>query len=145
MNELLITILVILRPALEVFLSVAVPALVTVLAAQAIRFLGIKSEDQKIKVEADLRNALHEAAQNALLFAMTKYGIKSGGNNATIDIGWIASKAGSGDPGASELMGKVLNEAVEYYLMPKMPDSITKLKATRQDLEDIVLSKIPRV
>lgn len=145
MNEYLITILVILRPALEVFLSIVVPILVTWLVAQAIRFLGIKNEDQKIKVEADLRNALHAAAQNALLFAMTKYGLKVGSLNMSESVKNLAQKAAIGDPAASELMGKVLNEAVEYYLKPKMSDSIAKLKASHQDLEDIVLSKVPSV
>lgn len=153
MKELLLSILPVLRPLLETIITILGPVLVTWVTVRIVSLLKINDEQKKIEVEAKIRDSLHEAARNALLFAMTKYGVQ--GNSSTVLSKTIMqlvrqSSASDGvDDEARRLattkLDSIIATAVNDYLVPKMPDAISKLKVTADGLADIVLSKAPVV
>lgn len=146
MKEMLLSLLTILRPLLEVFVTVVAPTLVTWLAYRLVSLLKITDDKQKAQVEATLRDALHESAKNALLYAMTQFGLRgSGGTNMSESLMELTRKAGAGDAASQVKLEGLIDMAVNSYLIPKMPDTIKKLKATPEGLADIVVSKVPVV
>lgn len=146
MKDALITALTILRPLLEVLITTVGPIFVTWLAYRMTTMLNLKNEAQKAAVEEQTREALHRAAENALLYAMTKFGLKGAdGTNLSENLLDVVRKAGRNDQVASAKLESVIDSAVNEYLIPKMPDAIRKLKASETDLADIVLSKVAKV
>lgn len=139
------TIADIMRPVVELIITVFGPILVTWLAAKLAVMLDLKNEDQKVAIEQKVRFALHEAAENALAFAMAKFGFKLGSNNLSESLSHMARSAALGEENAIRKIEDVVHSAVEEYLKPKMPDAINKLGASDTDLADIVLAKIPKV
>lgn len=131
-------------PLIQLLVTVFGPVLVAMLAAKVGSFLDIKNEDQKVALEQKIRFALHEAAENALTYAMARYGFKLGGEFQE-SLSQLARNASLGNAEAVTKMEDVLHAAVEDYLKPKMPDAISKLGASDNDLTDIVLAKIPKV
>jgi hypothetical protein len=145
MKELLLSLLPILRPLLEVFITVVAPTMVTWLAYRLVSLLKITDDKQKAEVEATLRDALHESAKNALLYAMTQFGLSGSGTNMSQSVMELSRKAGAGDAAAQVKLEGLVDMAVNNYLIPKMPETIKKLKATPEGLADIVISKVPAV
>lgn len=146
MKEMLLSLLTILRPMLEVFISIVAPALIPWLAYRVVSLLKINDDKKKAEVEELLRNALHESARNALLYAMTQFGMHGAtSTNMSQSIMELSRKAGAGEADAQVKLESLIDSAVNDYLIPKMPDTIKKLKATPEGLADIVMSKVPTV
>jgi hypothetical protein len=142
-NVLLVAAIV--RPFLEIFLSVFVPLIVGALAVRLNGYIGYKTEDERLKGEEALRLRLHEAAENALTFAMTKLGYRL--STPEMESGLLTDlrEAKNGSTEALIRVNSIYEAAVQDYLKPKMADTIKKLGASDQDLEDIVVSKVARV
>ena len=84
------TIADIMRPVVELIVIVFGPMLVTWIAAKFAVMLDIRNEDQKVELEQKIRFALHQAAENALTYAMAKYGFKIGSDNLSESLSHLA-------------------------------------------------------
>lgn len=135
----------IVRPFLEIFLSVFVPLLVGALAVKLNGFISYKTEGERLKGEETLRERIHQASENAIMFALAKFGYRTsiGGEPSLFLMELERAKRGNTE--ALIKVQSVYDAAVHDYLKPKMADTIKKLGASDQDLEDIVVSKVPRV
>jgi hypothetical protein len=103
-------------PFVEALLSV----LVTWVIAQIIRLLGITDQATRLKVEGQLRGALHFAAENGLKYAFAKLGAPPS----------LAASAG------------VIADAITY-VKDKNPDTVAALGVDDEALKHIILSKLP--
>ena len=92
------------------------------IAVKVSTLLSKNDEVARLKIEGELRNALHAAALNGLKYAMTRAGIPSGAT-----------------PTAT-----VIAEAIDY-IRTKSPDTAKQAGASDVDLEQIILSKFPDV
>lgn len=110
----------ILQPLVVLFFSIVGPVLVTWIGARVIVLLKITDQAKQLEVEAQLRNALHASAANALRFAIAK-------------AGWV--------PGA--VLSPQLIEAAATYVVEKNPDALAKLKVSKDALREIITSKVP--
>lgn len=113
----------IVQPVVVLLMSTVGPVLVTWIAARIISLLKITDEKQRVEIEAQLNNALHQSALNAIRFAFTKAGMPSI---------------------AGQMSDTVLNEAISY-VTEKNPDALKKLGVDHKALREILLSKIPEV
>lgn len=106
-------------PLVILLVSTVGPVLVAWLSARLIGLMNIKDEEAKLKIEAQLRDALHQSAANALRFAMTRIG-------------------------AAGVTSEVLDVA-RTYVEEKNPDALDRLGVDPGNLRDILLSKVPDV
>ena len=109
----------IVSPLVILLVSTVGPVLVTWLSAKAIGLMNIKDEEAKLKIEAQLRDARHQSAANALRYAMTRIG-------------------------ATAVTDAVL-ETARTYVEEKNPDALDRLGVDPGNLRDILLSKVPDV
>lgn len=119
MEQKLLDYAAILRPVLELVVTLAIP----VLAAKLYGWLGVKVEKDQTEIEKMLRDALHASAQNAVAYALQKHGVS---NINLVD-------------GAA--LGAILGTAQDY-VQEKNPDAISKLNVSRMGLRDILMSKL---
>ena len=112
----------ILQPVVVLLVSTVGPVLVTWLAARLLALMKISDEKQRLAIEAQLREALHQSAANALKYALTKVGMPAGG----------------------AIGGAVLAEALRY-VEEKNPDALARLDVHTDALRDIILSKAPDI
>jgi hypothetical protein len=103
-------------PFVEALLSV----LVTWIITQIIRLLGITDQSTRLKVEGQLRDALHFAAENGLKYAFAKLGA----------------------PPSLAASASVIADAIAY-VKAKNPGTVAALGVDDQALEHIILSKLP--
>lgn len=103
-------------PFVEALLSV----LVTWAIAQIIRLLGITDQATRLKVEGQLRDALHFAAENGLKYAFAKLGL----------------------PPSLQASASIIADAIAY-VKAKNPDAVAAFGLDDQALEHIILSKLP--
>lgn len=109
----------IVQPIVTLFISTVGPAIVVWISARVIGLLKITDENQKLEVEAKLREALHQSALNALLYATSKY-----------------------SPGSpSVLTSSVVGTAMDY-VKEKNPDALKKLGVSDKALSEIIASKV---
>lgn len=113
----------IVQPVVVLLVSTVGPVLVTWIAARIISLLKVTDEKQRVEIETNLRNALHQSALNAIRYAFTKAGLPNV---------------------AGQMTDTVLNEAVAY-VTDKNPDTLRKLGVDQAALKEILLSKIPEV
>lgn len=113
----------IVQPVVVMFLSTVVPAFGIWLAAQVSSLLKITDEKRKLEVEAQLRNALHESAINALKYALNKVG----------------------SPSISGQLSQEVIETAIGYVRDKNPETLEKLGVREGSLEQIILSKVQDV
>ncbi len=113
----------IVQPIVVLLVSTVGPVLATWIAARIISLLKVTDEKQRVEIETNLRNALHQSALNAIRYAFTKGGMPSV---------------------AGRMTDTVLNEAVAY-VTDKNPEALAKLGVDQKALKDILLSKIPEV
>lgn len=109
----------IVQPVVTLLVATVGPALVAWIAARVIALLKITDEKQKLEVEEKLRDALHQSAINALLYATSRYD--------------------AGSP--SKVTSSVLSAAVDY-VKEKNPDTLKKLGVSDRALSDIITSKV---
>ncbi|MGN6777588.1 hypothetical protein [Rhizobium sp.] len=115
-NQSLITVIISYGlPFVEALLSV----LVTWVIAQIIRLLGITDQATRLKVEGQLRDALHFAAENGLKYAFAKVGA----------------------PPTLAASATIIADAIAY-VKTKNPDTVAALGVDDQALEHIILSKL---
>ena len=146
MNQTLTTALSILQPLIEIIISIVGPVIVVWLSTRLANLLRVQDEQKKLEIETTLRDALHKAAENALKFAMTKYGMTGivPTSNMSQSITQLALEA-TRDNMAANKFNAIIETAVQEYLIPKMPETIDRLKATELDLANIVSSKVATV
>ena len=94
------------------------------ITGQIISRLHIKNTETANAVEAQLRDALHKSALNAVNYTVSKFGLPTSG--------------------ATSLSADMVKTAVDY-VKTKNPDAIKKFGASDFDLEQIVVSKLPQV
>lgn len=136
MKQLLLELGAVVWPLISLFITLVGAAIVPFLAGRLIKRLGIENADKKAEVEAKLREALHQSGQNALMFALSKAGYAS-----PLSVSNLVHNAPL-DPKVKAKLDAVVQSAVKDYLIPKMPGTIKKTKASETDLEDIVISKL---
>lgn len=103
-------------PLVEALLSV----LATWIITQIIRLLGITDQATRLKVEGQLRDALHFAAENGLKYAFAKLGA----------------------PPSLAVSASIIADAIAY-VKSKNPETVAALGVDDQALEHIILSKLP--
>lgn len=103
-------------PFIEALLGLAV----TWIIGQIIKLLGITDQATRLKVEGQLRDALHFAAENGLKYAFAKLGAQPS----------LAASA------------NVIADAIAY-VKDKNPGTLAALGVNDQALEHIILSKLP--
>jgi hypothetical protein len=112
----------VLQPIILVLASTVGTALAAVISAQLVRWLNIKSKNERADLEGNLRNALHQSAENGI-------------NLAKVQL----SKAA-----VESVSNKAINVAIDY-VKQKNPAAVRKLKVSDAALADIVKSKIGRL
>ncbi len=95
-------------------------AAVTWIIGQIIRLLGITDQATRLKVEGQLRDALHFAAENGLKYAFAKLGV----------------------PASLAASATVIADAIAY-VRDKNPDAVATFGLDDKALEQIILSKLP--
>ena len=114
------TLWTIVQPIVTLLATIIGPVVATYLAAVLIRLIGVKDENEKAKLEAQFRDALHQSALNGLKFA-------------------IAKRTGPvGDMIAGVIPDEVISDALDY-VRRKNPDAVAKVD--QEDLVDIIMSK----
>lgn len=103
-------------PLLEGLLAFAV----TWIIGQVIRLLGITDQATRLKVEGQLRDALHFAAENGLKYAFARLGL----------------------PPSLQASASIIADAIAY-VKDKNPDAVAAFGLDDQALEHIILSKLP--
>lgn len=103
-------------PLVEALLAAAV----TWIISQVIRLLGITDQATRLKVEGQLRDALHFAAENGLKYAFAKLGV----------------------PPSLAASASVIADAITY-VKDKNPDTVAALGVDDEALKHIILSKLP--
>ncbi|SMD18046.1 hypothetical protein [Rhizobium sp. RU36D] len=111
----------IVQPVVAVFFSLVGPALATWIAVRLLAVLKISDDAKRLEIEAQLRQALHQSAANALRYAMAKSGLTTS---------------------AATIAPAVLKEAVRY-VEDKNPDALARLDVSPDALRDIIMSKVP--
>ena len=146
MKEALQAALTIVQPLIELLVTIAAPIALAWITSKLATFFNIQSDEKKAQLEGFLRDALHKAAENALTYGMTKYGLRGVvTSNMSESILDLTRKANQGDAPSKELLRKVMDSALDEYLIPKMPETINKLGASPEDLANIILSKVGKV
>ncbi|QND45216.1 hypothetical protein HB780_05530 (plasmid) [Rhizobium lusitanum] len=100
----------------------AIAAVVGWLISKIVALLGITDQATRLKVEGQLRDALHFCAENALKYAFAKLGL----------------------PPSLTPSPEVLADAIAY-VQSNNPDTIKALGVTEQALKQIILSKVPTI
>ncbi|AYM13050.1 hypothetical protein G6L58_17230 [Agrobacterium tumefaciens] len=113
----------IVQPIVVLLVSTVGPVLVTWIAARLIALLKVTDEKQRVEIETNLRNALHQSALNAMKYAFAKAGL----------------------PAIGGLISPILIAEAVTYVTEKNPDALKKLGVDNKALEEIILSKIPEV
>lgn len=114
------TLWTIVQPIVTLLATIIGPVIATYLAAVLIRLIGVKDENEKAKLEAQFRDALHQSALNGLKFA-------------------IAKRTGPvGDMIAGVIPDEILSDALDY-VHRKNPEASAKIDP--DDLRDIIMSK----
>ncbi|MBN7804924.1 hypothetical protein JZX86_06035 [Agrobacterium rosae] len=113
----------IVQPVVVLLVSTVGPVLVTWIAARIISLLKVTDEKQRVDIETNLRNALHQSALNAMKYAFTKAGLPV--------LGGVVNPS-------------LIAEAITY-VTEKNPDALKKLGVDHKALEEIIVSKIPEV
>lgn len=103
-------------PLVEALAAAAVTWIIT----QIIRLLGITDQATRLKVEGQLRDALHFAAENGLKYAFAKLGL----------------------PPSLQASASIIADAIAY-VKDKNPDAVAAFGLDDQALEHIILSKLP--
>lgn len=114
----------ILQPLVSTLALVVGPVIATWISAQVIRLFNVQDLNAQKELEQKIRTALHEAAANAVKYAITLNG--------------ITLKPGSGIPEV------VIKDAIEY-IRSKSPDTAAQAGLDNKGLTDIILSKVPDV
>jgi hypothetical protein len=114
------------RPVIELAVTVLGPIIVGWLGVKVASILNIKEEKDKAALEKAIRDAIHASAQNAWLFALKKAGLS------------FNEIAGMGDTQLLQTM-----RTAQEYVKDKNPEGLEKLGVTDQQLEDILLAKLP--
>lgn len=122
MEDLLKELIKVFKPLVEFGVMTVGPVLVTWLSVRLASSLKVKDEAERVKMEGQLRDALHKSAVNAMSFALTRLGLSS----AVLDSG-IVNRS-------------VLIEAAKY-VSEKNPEAMEKLKVNPEMLLDILMSK----
>lgn len=121
MREILLEILSVVRPLIELLVMVLGPVFVTWLAAKLAATLKITDEKAKADLEAKLRDALHQSAENGLRLALQKFG---------------GRKAVS--------MDTIVTLAKEY-VRQNTPETLAGLGVSDDMLDSILVAKLPQV
>lgn len=115
----------ILQPIIVLLVSTVGPIFVAWISARLIAVLKVTDEKKQLEIEAQLRDALHASALNALKYAVAKSGIGTALMPAAITETMIANAAN--------------------YVQDKNPDALAKLGVRTDALRDIIISKVPDV
>ncbi len=121
----------IIQPIVTVLAGTVGPIAVAWITARVMALLKISNENAAQALEAQLREALHLSAMNALKYAASKYGL--GLSGTAIEL-----------TGKAVLDSKVLTEALKY-IRGKNPDAVDAFALDDKALTEIILSKVPDV
>jgi len=121
----------IVQPVVALLVATIGPVIVGWLAARLAALIRTSDENTQKALEAQLREALHQSALNALKYASAKYGLGLAG--AAIEL-----------TGKSIIDSKVMTEALKY-IRNKNPDAVYAFNLDDKALSEIVLSKVPDV
>lgn len=114
----------ILKPLVVVLVSTVGSVLIPVVAFRLVGFLGIKNENEAKALEAKVRDALHQSAENALKYALFKLNVV---------------------PTMNQDLPKAVIETAIDYVKSKNPDTAAEAKVDEKDLTEIILSKAPNI
>ncbi len=123
-SSILFDVWTIVQPLIVLVGSIVGPAFATWISLRIVSVLKLTDEKRKLEIEAQLRDALHQSAANALKFALAKARITA-----------IA-------PGL--LTASMVADAAAY-VAEKNPDAISRLNVNGDALRDIILSKAPDI
>lgn len=114
-------------PIVQLLAITVGPVLATVIATRASSLLRIKDDDARADFEKKLRDALHQAAINALKVATTRMLTAEGGMT-------------------QEALGKLMIDnrgALVEYVKSKNPEAIAHFQLDNDAIMDIIRSKVP--
>ncbi|MBO0142245.1 hypothetical protein JZX87_13845 [Agrobacterium sp. Ap1] len=114
----------IVQPIVVLLVSTVGPVLVGWISARLLAVLKVTDEKQRLEVEGKLRDAIHQAALNALKFALARGGVRAAA--------------------PSLVTGEIISEAIGY-VRSKNPDALEKLGVDQSALRDIIISKVPDI
>ena len=123
MREELLSWLAVIRPLVELLVSLAGPIVIGWLVAKLSATLKITDEKTKADLEARLRDALHQSAENGLRLALQKLGLKDGMPVLTSDVIEIAKQ----------------------YVRQNNPETLAGLGVSADMLANILAAKLPQV
>lgn len=121
----------ILQPIVLLLVSTVGPILVTWIATRLAAVLQITEDDKRVALEKQLRDALHQSAENAIKLIIGK-AVASGSDTIAGSLSGIANDS------------RALNQIVNY-VKTKNPDAVATLGVDEKAILDIALSKIPNV
>lgn len=114
-------------PIVQLLAITVGPVLATVIATRASSLLRIKDDDARAEFEKKLREALHQAAINALKVATTRMLTADGGMT-------------------QEALGKLMLDnrgALVDYVKSKNPEAVEHFRLDNDAIMDIIKSKVP--
>jgi len=110
------------KPIIELLVLTVGPVLVGAVSAKLIQTLNIQDAAKKTELDANLRDALHKSAENAIKFALARLGLST----AIVSSGVV-------NPA-------VIREAINY-VVEKNPDALKGLEVSDDSLTDILMTK----
>lgn len=116
----------VLQPILLLLIQTVGPILVGWVALKFTQALQIKGEKDKAELEKALRDAIHASASNAWMFALKRLGLSFNDLSSMSDTDLLSTL-----------------KTAKTYVQDKNPESLEKLGVTGQQLEDILLTKLP--
>ena len=113
-------------PILLLLIQTIGPIFVGWVALKFTAALQIKGEKDKAELEKALRDAIHASAQNAWVFALKRLGLSFNDLSKMND---------------NQLLTAL--KTAKTYVQDKNPEGLEKLGVNGQQLEDILLTKLP--
>lgn len=116
----------ILQPIITMLVTTVGPIFVAWVGVKFTNALQIKGEKDKAELEKALRDAIHASAQNAWVFALKRLGLSFNDLSKMDD---------------NQLLTAL--KTAKTYVQDKNPEGLEKLGVNGQQLEDILLTKLP--
>jgi hypothetical protein len=116
----------ILQPIITMLVTTVGPIFVGWVALKFTNALQIKSDKDKAEMEKALRDAIHASASNAWVFALKRLGLSFNDLSKMDD---------------NQLLTAL--KTAKDYVQDKNPEGLEKLNVNGQQLEDILLTKLP--
>lgn len=114
------------QPLIVMLVGTLGPILVAWVAQRFVAMLNVKQEKDQAELEKALRDAIHASAQNAWMFALKRLGLSFTDLQRMSDTDLLTAL-----------------KTAKSYVQDKNPEGLEKLGVNGQQLEDILLAKLP--